>query len=125
MMMENYDDDDFEVPKDSLEEKSTEKEEVYDTLDDPVWKTILTDLWSIINKLLHVLVPIRLECKKERKYLPIGIKTRFTSLRNWDLWGPLLLSLILAVILTFASDKTPDLEKQDAAIFGGVFVIIW
>eukprot|EP01089_Gocevia_fonbrunei_P000986 TRINITY_DN1094_c0_g1_i1.p1 TRINITY_DN1094_c0_g1~~TRINITY_DN1094_c0_g1_i1.p1 ORF type:complete len:227 (-),score=27.29 TRINITY_DN1094_c0_g1_i1:95-775(-) len=76
----------------------------FDTLNESVFKTIGRDLWSIVIKLSHVIVP----CRGRRE------------LQDWDLWGPLLLSLVLAVILTISSGDSDETE-----IFSGVFVIVW
>ncbi len=42
------------------------------------------------------------------------------ALRNWDLYGPLLLCMTLSIILSFSTD-----EKQASYVFATVFVIIW
>jgi hypothetical protein len=41
------------------------------------------------------------------------------SLRDWDLWGPLLFSLLLSVLLTL------NRSTQKDAVFSGVFAMIW
>ncbi|SAM06255.1 hypothetical protein [Absidia glauca] len=75
-----------------------------DTLDEPVSVTILRDLKKVANKMLQVLHP-----KGDRHVL-----------RDWDLWGPLLLCLSLAITL---STRAP--AEQSVSIFTGVFVIVW
>ncbi|KAI8329059.1 Yip1 domain-containing protein [Chlamydoabsidia padenii] len=75
-----------------------------DTLDEPVSVTILRDLKKVANKMLQVLHP-----KGDRHVL-----------RDWDLWGPLLLCLSLAITL---STRAP--ADQSVSIFTGVFVIVW
>ncbi|KAL6040983.1 Yip1 member 6 [Balamuthia mandrillaris] len=75
-----------------------------DTLDEPVFKTIGRDLLSVAIKLGHVIIPLR---------------GREKELRNWDLWGPLILSFLLATTLTFAA------QNQETLIFSGIFVIVW
>ncbi|KAI9474063.1 MAG: Yip1 domain-containing protein [Benjaminiella poitrasii] len=75
-----------------------------DTLDEPVTVTISRDLKKVGNKLLQVLHP-----KGDRHVL-----------KDWDLWGPLLLCLTLAILLSL---RAP--EKQAVAIFTGVFIIVW
>ncbi|KAI8365254.1 Yip1 domain-containing protein [Radiomyces spectabilis] len=75
-----------------------------DTLEEPVSVTILRDLSKVANKLKQVLHP-----KGDRKVL-----------KDWDLWGPLLLCLSLAIILCAKAPK-----DQAVSIFTGVFVIVW
>ncbi|KAJ1913031.1 hypothetical protein IWQ60_009390 [Tieghemiomyces parasiticus] len=74
------------------------------TLDEPVLTTILRDLTNIWAKLSQVLLP----------------RQRDHALRDWDLWGPLVLCLSLAIIMSL---QAPN--QQSAAVFTGVFVIVW
>lgn len=53
-----------------------------DTLDEPVSATLLRDLRAVWEKLKQVLIPVA--SKKD-------------LLKDWDLWGPLLLCLILSM----------------------------
>ncbi|KAI9269196.1 Yip1 domain-containing protein [Phascolomyces articulosus] len=75
-----------------------------DTLDEPVSTTILRELRQVGGKLKQVLHP------HGNRHV----------LRDWDLWGPLVLCLTLAIIL---STGAPD--DQAVPIFTGVFVIVW
>jgi len=75
-----------------------------ETLDEPVSATIMRDIRRVAIKLRHV-------------FLPFGT---VRELRNWDLWGPLILCLMLAATLSFTA---PD--NQAALIFSAVFVIVW
>ncbi|KAI8976745.1 Yip1 domain-containing protein [Pilobolus umbonatus] len=75
-----------------------------DTLDEPVSVTIMRDLKKVANKSLQVLHP-----NGDRQVL-----------RDWDLWGPLILCLTLALLLSIRAPET-----QSVAIFTGVFVIVW
>mmetsp|Transcript_24656 Transcript_24656/g.40596 ORF Transcript_24656/g.40596 Transcript_24656/m.40596 type:complete len:210 (+) Transcript_24656:116-745(+) len=75
------------------------------TLDESVLTTISRDLKEIGTKLYLVLIP--------RKHST-------NQLRNWDLWGPLLLCMMLAIML---SVEAPHV--QSALVFSAVFVIIW
>lgn len=77
-----------------------------DTLDEPIVDTILRDLRLVGVKLKHVLVPRG--------------DTTDKDLRNWDLWGPLLLCLTLAISLSYSTNS-----EQTALKFGVVFVIVW
>ncbi|KAI8334374.1 Yip1 domain-containing protein [Chlamydoabsidia padenii] len=76
-----------------------------DTLDEPISATILRDLTLVQQKVRQVLYP-----KKDCDNL----------LRNWDLWGPLLLCLTLAMTLSVMGP-----EDQSVSIFTGVFTLVW
>eukprot|EP01105_Mastigella_eilhardi_P024121 TRINITY_DN6224_c1_g1_i1.p1 TRINITY_DN6224_c1_g1~~TRINITY_DN6224_c1_g1_i1.p1 ORF type:complete len:254 (-),score=73.52 TRINITY_DN6224_c1_g1_i1:64-825(-) len=75
------------------------------TLDEPVWLTLWRDVRRIGVKLLHVLVPTG---------------RKFDSSKDWDLWGPLIICLILAIVL---STSAPG--GQVALVFAIVFVLVW
>ncbi|XP_017315040.1 protein YIPF6 [Ictalurus punctatus] len=76
------------------------------TLDEPVKDTILRDLKAVGQKFMHVMYP----------------KKSSALLRDWDLWGPLLLCVALALMLQGgAADSKDDGGPQ----FAEVFVIIW
>ncbi|XP_034943614.1 protein YIPF6 [Chelonus insularis] len=77
------------------------------TLDEPVKDTILRDLKIVGKKFHHVINP------KEKKSL----------LKEWDLWGPLLLCTFLAMILQGHSDK--EVSNDGGPEFAEVFVIVW
>jgi len=77
-----------------------------DTLDEPVITTIGRDLLSIYNKLIQVLYPIRKGAGRE-------------VLRDWDLWGPLILCLMLGILL---SVNAP--QSQSLGVFTSVIVIV-
>ncbi|CAD8181686.1 unnamed protein product [Paramecium pentaurelia] len=76
------------------------------TLDEPVTDTLLRDINMILYKLSYVIIPRMKE-------------TQGRKLRNWDLWGPLLLSLLLAMTLGINSNQSSD------TIFGTIFIIMW
>ncbi|KAG8719192.1 hypothetical protein FRC08_003419 [Ceratobasidium sp. 394] len=77
-----------------------------DTLDEPVTATIARDLLSIYSKLLQVLYPRRTGAGRE-------------VLRDWDLWGPLILCLALGILLSVNAPPT-----QSLGVFTGVVVIV-
>ncbi|KAK4048688.1 hypothetical protein OIV83_004658 [Microbotryomycetes sp. JL201] len=74
------------------------------TLDEPVSETIMRDLRAIGVKIVQVLHPT----------------AENAVLRDWDLWGPLIFCLTLAILLSMEADS-----EQSLPIFTGVFVIIW
>ncbi|ETE67488.1 Protein YIPF6, partial [Ophiophagus hannah] len=85
---------------------SNTPDEDYSTLDEPVKETVMRDLKAVGKKFVHVMYP----------------KKSSTLLRDWDLWGPLILCVLLALMLQGgAADNTEDRGPQ----FAEVFVIIW
>jgi len=77
-----------------------------DTLDEPVLTTIARDLTSIYTKLVQVLYPARAGASRE-------------VLRDWDLWGPLILCLALGIMLSINAPP-----EQSLGLFTGVVVIV-
>ncbi|KAK1225003.1 hypothetical protein PQX77_012072 [Marasmius sp. AFHP31] len=75
-----------------------------DTLDEPVTTTIARDLLSIYSKLIQVVYPRRSSGRE--------------VLRDWDLWGPLVLCLLLATMLSVNAPPT-----QSLSVFSSVVVI--
>ncbi|XP_047001581.1 protein YIPF6 [Schistocerca americana] len=80
----------------------------FNTLDEPIRDTVLRDLKAVGIKFFHVLYP------KEKKSL----------LKEWDLWGPLLLCTFMAMILQGSSEVAND-SKDGGPEFAEVFVIVW
>ena len=76
------------------------------TLDESILTTILRDLSLISTKLKFVVMPY---ISKDKKSYHI---------KQWDLWGPLLLNLILACTLAINSD-----DKGQMIIL--IFVVFW
>ncbi|TFK40162.1 hypothetical protein BDQ12DRAFT_602144 [Crucibulum laeve] len=75
-----------------------------DTLDEPVTTTIARDLLSIYSKLVQVLYPRKSSGRE--------------VLKDWDLWGPLLLCLLLGIMLSINAPPT-----QSLGVFTSVIVI--
>jgi len=77
----------------------------FGTLTEPVTQTVLRDARRIGHFIKHVLIP------KDNKG---------KGLDDWDLWGPLLICLLLAITLSY------KMEGSDSPlVFTIVFVIIW
>ncbi|MEQ2300821.1 Yip1 member 6 [Ameca splendens] len=68
------------------------RDDEFSTLDEPVKETILRDLRAVGNKFIHVLYP----------------KRSSALLRDWDLWGPLLLCVTLALLLQGGAADSHD-----------------
>ena len=80
------------------------------TLDEPVKVTIMRDMKQVAEKLKVVL-------------LPLGQghhESVLEKLREWDLWGPLLVCLLLSMTLGIKSD-----QESASMVFAAVFVVIW
>ncbi|RDB26039.1 Protein YIP4 [Hypsizygus marmoreus] len=75
-----------------------------DTLDEPVTTTIARDLLSIYHKLVQVLYPRKTSGRE--------------VLRDWDLWGPLILCLLLGIMLSINAPPS-----QALGVFTSVIVI--
>lgn len=46
------------------------------------------------------------------------------ELRDWDLWGPLLFCLMLALTLSINGNAT-SIDDESTLVFGIVFVVVW
>lgn len=66
-----------------------------DTLDEPLKDTIMRDLERIYFKCKHVLIPN-----------PKFSDQKKIEIQNWDLWGPLIICLVLCCILSFKDSQT-------------------
>ncbi|KAH0788360.1 yipf6-like protein [Histomonas meleagridis] len=73
-------------------------------LTETVWETLMKDLNGIKSKTLVVLNP---KASSEN------------ALRNWDLWGPLFICLILSTVLAITAPV-----GQTTLLFTGVFIIL-
>ena len=76
------------------------------TLDEAILTTILRDLYLIYIKLKFTVIPFGSKDKKSY------------HIKQWDLWGPLLLNLLLACTLAFNSN-----DKSQMIIL--IFIIFW
>lgn len=75
------------------------------TLDEPVMETIMRDVRMVGTKMKCVMDPRRVDV---------------STLKDWDLWGPLILCLALASILSATAPS-----DQKSLVFTSVFVIVW
>lgn len=80
----------------------------FNTLDEPIRDTVLRDLRAVGVKFYHVLYP------REKQSL----------LKEWDLWGPLVLCTFMAMILQGSADIA-DNSNDGGPEFAEVFVIVW
>ncbi|XP_064397001.1 protein YIPF6 homolog [Halichondria panicea] len=78
------------------------------TLDESVFTTLKRDMKAILIKCTHVLVPVRSNKK---------------LLHDWDLWGPLLLCITLAMLLHGRANDPAS--GQHTIHFLNVFLLVW
>jgi len=99
------------------------------TLDEPIRETIMRDVRSVGSKLKVVLLPMERSLpyggysgvsQSETIDLTERDKQILESLRDWDLWGPLVVCLALAVLLSI---KAP--VGQASLVFAAVFCAVW
>ncbi|XP_025075879.1 LOW QUALITY PROTEIN: protein YIPF6 [Pogonomyrmex barbatus] len=88
-------------------QRSTLGEPEFNTLDEPIKDTILRDVRAVGKKFFHVLYP------KEKKSL----------LKEWDLWGPLILCTFMAMLLQGSADAADS--NDGGPEFAEVFVVVW
>ncbi|PAA55603.1 hypothetical protein BOX15_Mlig029922g4 [Macrostomum lignano] len=81
------------------------------TIDEPVRATILRDVKAIGNKFLLVFVP----------------RSSRALIKDWDLWGPLILCTILALLLQghSSSSSSSSASHDGGPQFAQVFIIYW
>eukprot|EP00927_Polykrikos_kofoidii_P061325 TRINITY_DN56169_c0_g1_i1.p1 TRINITY_DN56169_c0_g1~~TRINITY_DN56169_c0_g1_i1.p1 ORF type:complete len:258 (-),score=36.41 TRINITY_DN56169_c0_g1_i1:264-1037(-) len=77
------------------------------TLTEPVSKTIARDVTAVAKRLAYVMQPsARID--------------RGRRLKDWDLWGPLFLCLILGIVLSEGQS-----DEQASYVFAEIFVTVW
>lgn len=86
------------------------KQGITTTLDEPVRETILRDLRQVADKLKVVLLPLGAGSQENV----------LQKLREWDLWGPLLVCLLLSSVLSLSAPG-----DSASLVFAAVFVIVW
>ena len=89
------------------EEEYEKETKEYSTLDETISETLLRDLKVILHKIKYVL-------------LPQFAKEKTKEIRNWDLWGPLIICFSLCLILTLGNSKV----NEDSS-FVLIFAIVW
>jgi len=75
-------------------------------LTEPVRITIMRDLNAVFRKFTHILYP----------------RKNSDLLKDWDLWGPLLLCVLLALLLQGSKD---EVSGSMGPQFTEVFVVVW
>ena len=79
---------------------------VHNSLNEPIMTSLSRDLNRIYSKLKVVALPVSSEAKNK-------------ELKQWDLWGPFIICLLLGIILCFTS------KKNSGLVFSMIFIIMW
>lgn len=105
----------------SSSSSSSSTEAIPYTLEEPVSVTILRDLKAIGRKIKYVLV-LNHSTSTTSELANGGSNgsSLASELRDWDLWGPLVLCLALSVLLSWGVST-----EQAGAVFALVFVSVW
>jgi len=85
----------------------------WDTLDEPIRDTLMRDIKSIYTKLKFIIVPI--SSSDTYKYV----------LKDWDLWGPLILCTFMALTLHHNEEQSKSGMTLVGPHFAEIFVLIW
>ncbi len=80
------------------------------TLDEDIYTTVMRDLKQVASKLQVVLLPLGHDNES----------SVIEKLREWDLWGPLLVCLLLSSTLGL---NAPG--DSASVVFAAVFVVVW
>lgn len=111
------------------------------TLDESVAVTLKRDLATIGDKLLSILWPLRLKkALSQVQFLSnrdvedsIGVdgddsvdysSETMKKIRDWDLWGPLVINLGFSVIITYLQNRSID-SGSSSETFSAAFTLIW
>ena len=88
-------------------EETTNKEiYVHNSLNEPILTSLMRDLNRVYAKLKIVALPVSSEAKHK-------------ELKQWDLWGPFIICLLLGTILCFTT------KKNSGLVFSMIFIIMW
>ena len=97
---------DFTTINNQNENKYNQEIYVHNSLNEPIMTSLTRDLNRIYAKLKVVALPVSSEAKNK-------------ELKQWDLWGPFIICLLLGTILCFTS------KKNSGLVFSMIFIIMW
>ena len=99
----NYPQQNYQIDND----EATNKEiYVHNSLNEPIMTSLMRDLNRVYSKLKIVALPVSSEAKHK-------------ELKQWDLWGPFIICLLLGTILCFTT------KKNSGLVFSMIFIIMW
>lgn len=80
-----------------------------DTLDEPVFQTLLRDVKQVGTRLRQVVWRTEQDANLTR-----------SESQQWDLWGPLIFCLMISTALSMLAPN-----NQSSIVFSGIFCVIW
>lgn len=112
------------------------------TLDESVLTTLHRDLATIADKLASILWPLRLKSSLASVRKMSGLHTdvedsignvdadeysgeTMRKIRDWDLWGPLVINLIMSLVITYMQSRGLEDNANSSSIFSAAFTLIW
>jgi hypothetical protein len=120
----------------TLQQHEEELFSPYSTLDEPVMETIMRDVRAVGTKLRVVMMPLdrslfmyaqvssqdaeNQQVDNEQEQLSENDQRILQQLKDWDLWGPLVLCLTLGILLSFRAPR-----EQASLVFAAVFCSVW
>ena len=125
-----------EVGQTTVQRHEEELFSAYSTLDEPIMETIWRDVRAVGAKLKVVMMPIdrtplasyavissqdiATTPEQDESELSENDRQVLQQLKDWDLWGPLVLCLALGILLSF---RAPT--DQASLVFAAVFLAVW
>jgi hypothetical protein len=79
---------------------------VHNSLNESIMTSLMRDLNRVYAKLKIVALPVSSEAKHK-------------ELKQWDLWGPFIICLLLGTILCFTT------KKNSGLVFSMIFIVMW
>ena len=79
---------------------------IHNSLNESIMTSLMRDLNRVYAKLKIVALPVASEAKNK-------------ELKQWDLWGPFIICLLLGTILCFTT------KKNSGLVFSMIFIIMW
>ena len=96
------------TPENANSNSNSNNQEIYvhNSLNEPIMTSLMRDLNRIYAKLKIVALPVSSEAKNK-------------ELKQWDLWGPFIICLLLGTILCFTT------KKNSGLVFSMIFIVMW
>ena len=94
------------TPENANSNSNNQEIYVHNSLNEPIMTSLMRDLNRIYAKLKIVALPVSSEAKNK-------------ELKQWDLWGPFIICLLLGTILCFTT------KKNSGLVFSMIFIVMW